>query len=577
MADSNYWTRRRVGRRSLIRGMVLGGMGLAGAALIGCGGSDESTDGSAGTPATGGGAAAGAPTPVTATGLPKRGGTVTIVAASDASHLDPATTFVTTSAAVWGLVYNRLVTSAYGGDAAPNTINAQPDLAESWEISDDGLEYIFHLRPGVKFQNLAPLNGRELTAEDVKYSFERSATIENAANSNLWSGVESFEAVDDKTFRMTRSAPNADFFNQMASQYAVVYPRELEASLETQAIGTGPFVLENWERDRGFSLRRNPDFYLKGEDGEALPYLDGFEIAIIPDAAARQAALRSGTLTLDSGLAPDDIEGIRRTNPELVVRANPPGYETNQHFSVNVSRKPYDDPRVRRGLSMGIDRDKLGIAYYGSETEYVKAGLIPYPFLKSEPWTAAELGVYHSQDLAEAQKLLSAAGVLPLDFDLLFTTNYEWTTDYAQVAAQDWATIGVNAKLVPMDYTAFWNIYRTSGEFDAVMSMMGSGPVVDHYAYGFTHSKASRNYPRINDPKVDELAIKQRSILDETARQAVIRELFDHVQDQAYYAWFLGAAHTYVVQDARVRNFTGKTLGTHLYLTYEHTATWLDA
>ncbi|MEX2372895.1 MAG: hypothetical protein WD800_03765, partial [Dehalococcoidia bacterium] len=119
-------------------------------------------------------------------------------------------------------------------------------------------------------------------------------------------------------------------------------------------------------------------------------------------------------------------------------------------------------------------------------------------------------------------------------------------------------------------------IYRTSGEFDAVMSMMGSGPVVDHYAFGYTHSTASRNYPRIDDPKVDELAVRQRQTVDPEERQGVLQELFDYVQDQVYYAWFNGAANTLVVTDPSVQNYTGKTLGTHLYLTYQHTATWLD-
>ncbi len=568
---TNYWSGKRMGRRSVLRGALAGSAGLTAASLIGCSSDDPDEDG---------GAAAGTGTTTSTSesiGAIKRGGKITLLAASDAPHLDPAMTFVTTAAAVWGLTYSRLVTPSYGGDAVPNRIDAASDLAESWEISPDGLEYTFRLRPGVKFQNVSPVDGRELTAEDVAYSFERNATLEGAANSNLWAGVTAYEAIDDHTFKMTREEPNADFFNQMASQYAIVYPREIEDALETTVIGTGPFILEEWERDRGFVLKRNPDFFMQGEDGQALPYLDEFEIAIIPDVAAQQAALRAGTITLDSGLAPVEADGIARTSPNLIVRRDPPGFETNQHFAVNVSREPYNDERVRRGLSLGISRDSLGLAYYGAEDQYIKAGLIPFPFLQTDPFTEEQLGAYHRHDLAEAQKLLDAAGVLPLDFELLFTTNYDWTADYAQLAAQDWAGIGVNATLVPMDYTAFWNVYRGSGEFDAVMSMMGSGPVADHYAYGFVHSSASRNYPRINDPKVDELALKQRQTIDPTERQAVMRELFDYVQDQVYYAWLNGAANTLVVMDPKVQNYTGKTLGTHLYLTYQHTVTWLDS
>ncbi|MEX1022124.1 MAG: ABC transporter substrate-binding protein, partial [Dehalococcoidia bacterium] len=230
--SANYWSRQRLGRRSLLKGAAVGGVGVAAAALIGCGESEDTPPaGNGGGTATTGGGSGTATAPEA--GAIKRGGKMTLVAASDAPHLDPGTTFVTTSAAIWGLTYNRLVTPNYGGDAAPNTIDAQPDLAESWEITPDGLEYVFKLRPGVTFQDVAPVSGRELTAEDVAYSFERSATIEGSANSNLWAGVTSYEALDDQTFKMTREEPNADFFNQMASQYAVVYAKEMEDSLET--------------------------------------------------------------------------------------------------------------------------------------------------------------------------------------------------------------------------------------------------------------------------------------------------------------------------------------------------------
>lgn len=573
MADRiNYWT-KGVRRRSVLRGGVIGTLGLAGAALVGCGSKDDGagTDtGASGAVATVG------PGGATVSGAAKRGGKITIITSADTGTLDPAKTFVTTSAAVWGLSYNRLVTAKHGGNASPVVNDPQPDLAESWEISPDGLSYVFKIRKGVKFHNIAPVNGRELNAEDVKYSHERNGTMKGAANASVWEGVTKYEVIDANTFKITRGTPSADFFYQMASQYAVVYPKEAESVLDTKVIGTGPFMLKEWRKNSGFSFQANPDYYIKGEDGKALPYLDGFELAVVPDPAAVIAGLRSGSIDLGSGLTDDEMDSLKNAS-SVKLRKDPPSYETNQHFAANLTKDPWKDVRVRRALSLAMDRDAMGAAYFGAKENFIYTGQIPFAFLQEKPYTQEQLGKWAKKDLAEAKKLLDAAGVSSLKTDMRFSTSYKWPVDYSQIAAADLGKIGVTAGLNAMDYDAFWNLYRTTGDYNTVMSMMGSGQVVDHYVTSFAKAGASRNYPRIKDAKVDELAQKQRVAVDPKARKEILKEFFDYMQDQVYYTWLNAPSATNVAMNPKIQNYTGLTLGTHLYLTYQYAPVWLSA
>src|SRR3989441_1701955 len=228
---------------------------------------------------------------------PKRGG-VLRMAEREAPSLDPhlSVSFLTHS--YISLVYSQLVRFPYGPEQQHSTdFSIVPDLAERWTASKDGTVYTFHLRKGVKFHAKPPVNGREVTADDVKYSLERF--MAKSGFRSRFDPVQSIDAVDRYTVRVTLKEPFAPFLNHLAnSTYTAILPREVEQKFgdfnrPEAVIGTGPFVLKSYDKGVRLVFERNPDFHVKG-----LPYLDGVVIEITPDAATRLSLLRANKVDL---------------------------------------------------------------------------------------------------------------------------------------------------------------------------------------------------------------------------------------------------------------------------------------
>ncbi|MCC6236784.1 MAG: hypothetical protein IT299_04325, partial [Dehalococcoidia bacterium] len=299
MADSNYWS-RRVGRRSVIRGAGVGIAGLAGAALIGCGGGEvEQVTQVAITPppktASGKGyftteqypsqgkvaadqvrlkpgAYEGptAPTPaerdIMANG--RYGGTL-LTRYLDPPHMDFNRTLSCTINSTMDYTKNKLVRAAMNPYADPYRIQIEPDLAESWEVNADATQFTFHLRQGVKFHNVAPVNGREFTSDDVKASFERYSA--GGVQKDVWSVVASAEFPDKYTAVFKLNQPVSDFPQSIAA-WSHMDAREVIADadlLKSKAIGTGPFLQKEWVQKEKSVFVKNPDYFEKG-----LPFLD---------------------------------------------------------------------------------------------------------------------------------------------------------------------------------------------------------------------------------------------------------------------------------------------------------------
>lgn len=182
------------------------------------------------------------------TTAPKSGGTYTILTPADPDMLDPHRQSSIYTHMLAGLVYNKLVTYETGPDAAYTDYNVVPDLAERWEVSDDGKTYTFHLREAY-WHDVEPVNGRQLTAQDVVSTMERIINLPGH-QAALLSVVESIVAQDDQTVVFTLKQPFAPFLNFMANHFMWILPKEAidgKVDLATDAIGTGPFVLEKWE------------------------------------------------------------------------------------------------------------------------------------------------------------------------------------------------------------------------------------------------------------------------------------------------------------------------------------------
>ena len=251
---------------------------------------------------------------------PKRGGILRI-ADREAPNLDPhlSVSFLTHSWA--NMVYSQLVRFPHGPEQKhPADFAIVGDLAEKWEYTAP-TTIVFTLRKGVKFHNKPPVNGREVTADDVKYSVERFMA-KSGFRSRL-EPVQAVEVMDRHTVRMTLKEPYAPLLNHLANaNYVAILPREVEEKLKDfnrpeAMIGTGPFMVKAYQKGVKIEFERNPDYHVKG-----LPYLDGVALEITPDSTARLALLRAGKVDLGhmwGYLVPEEAKSLKQTNPEMVM------------------------------------------------------------------------------------------------------------------------------------------------------------------------------------------------------------------------------------------------------------------
>ena len=233
-------------------------------------------------------------------GTPKRGGTLR-VRGWDPVHFDPHLTRAFMTHTALSFVYSKLLRHKVGTDVQPGTFIVEPDLAERWEEPDD-TTYIFHLRKGVKWHNKPPVNGRELVAEDVKFTYDRFLTEKGNPERQLLDSVDRIEVVDRYTVKFLLKEPFVWLLDILANAMCmwVVAPEVAEKygdfkKVET-AIGTGPFILERYEPNVKTVFKRNPDYFRQG-----LPYVDGVEWLVVQDESTGLAMYRTGQIDTGPG------------------------------------------------------------------------------------------------------------------------------------------------------------------------------------------------------------------------------------------------------------------------------------
>src|SRR5712664_257471 len=285
---------------------------------------------------------------------PKRGGVLTRASAWDPPVIDPRLTQSVGLFQFAGLTSNRLLRYTFADEATGYyDLSLKGDLAESWQGSPDQRVWTFKLRRGVRWHNVPPVKGRELTAADVKYCFEQYA--KEGVQAFTFQEIEGMETPDTSTLRVHLKTPNALFPQNVAEPVAIIFAREVleeDGDLKKRLIGTGPYMLKEHTRKVRVVLQRNPDYFDTGR-----PYVDEYVILSTPDSATRTAAFRTGQSDFLVLQSPSEVEAVRRTNPGAVVQAVP---FPMSPFGVALAqdRPPFYDVRVRRALSMAIDRQK---------------------------------------------------------------------------------------------------------------------------------------------------------------------------------------------------------------------------
>jgi peptide/nickel transport system substrate-binding protein len=479
-------------------------------------------------------------------GPPRRGG-ILRARGWDPPHFDPHLTRAFMTHTALSFVYNKLLRHKVGPDVPPGTFIVEPDLAERWEAPDD-TTYIFHLRQGVKWHNKPPVNGRELVAEDVKFSFDRFLTVEGNPERQLLESVDRVEVVDRYTVKFLLKEPFVWLLDILANAMCmwIVAPEVGEKygdfkKVET-AIGTGPFLLESYEPNVKTIFKRNPDYFRQG-----LPYIDGVEWLVVQDESTGLAMYRTGQLDTGPGgnwtVRQEDLEALKKSHPHLryqdmlAINAATIWMRTDQ--------PPFNDVRVRRAISQAVDRQALIEAVYlrGEPSPAIGRGLAQWSLPIDQLGEGAR---YYQYNPKEARRLLAEAGFAKgLKTPLTVSSGYgRDLIEATQLVQRYLKDVGIEAELKIQEYGAY-QATTGQGKFEG----MAMGPFAvawegDSALYGPYMPDQPRNRGHVNDPKLTAIVQEQRRSKDPEARKQLLVDFQRYAAEQQYYVYLFSVMIT---------------------------------
>lgn len=460
----------------------------------------------------------------------KTGGTLRMGMQSDPSTLDPQLQSLTATWHVVELIYSRLT-------RVNPDLSVDLELAESLEISEDALTYTFKLQPA-NFHN-----GRPLVASDVVYSYERLVAPETAAPSAAdLASMESIEAPDDSTVVITLKQPDASFLAMISGQSCIIIPKEVveeNGDLSQVAVGSGPFKFVEYVPNTSIKLEKNADYYEEG-----LPYLDAVEMLIAAEDNSRTAALVSGTVDFIEYVPSQDI-AILEADESTKLAGN--SIQQIRMIGFNLTREPFNNPQVRKAISMAIDRGPIidaALSGYGTPTEQIFAATF-WPSL-------GELEI-PAPDIEGAKALLAEAGY-PDGFDTTITgwAEYGFLKNTAVVVQEQLKQIGINAELNLLDTGTMGQTVYVDKDFD--MAVTGDSGFVDPngLVYGNFTTGEGGNFVSYSNPQVDELISQGIAITDQASRTEIYQQIAEILmEDLPWVCLYIGqqyeAMKTYVM------------------------------
>ena len=475
-------------------------------------------------------------------------------------------TAANTSARMNSFGYDKLLEFQQGPGAPANSTDLVPSLATAMPEQPDGQTYIFKIRQGVRFQNVAPVNGRPLTTEDVKYAID--AIRASSTFKTDFAAVSSVEATDAQTLVVKTSKPYAPLLVATVGHYGwPIFPKEIIDTKLTDktTIGTGPYILAQWDQSNKIVFKKNPDYWNKN-----MGFLDEITFLVIPDANATIAAFQTKQI--------DVIQQAANSMPcELtggVKNAQVQRFSGNSQFSsFDTSKPPFDDVRVRRAVALLYNREAESQAVYCGSARTI--GILTQA-RALKPTEIPDMANYLKVDVKQAKDLLAAAG-----FANGFKADIAWTPQYGttQSAALerfvgDLKIGGIMLNPVSYEY-ARWiaEIYRPPYKWSGMSWGAGrSYPEPDQEVRNWLYPGANTNQSRVNDPAMNALIDKQAVQLNVNERWNTLHEIQRLEAKNMYYLW-KGSADITVLAHNNVHDFVGNL---H-YSDHEYWYAWVDA
>ncbi|PWV61066.1 ABC transporter substrate-binding protein [Plasticicumulans acidivorans] len=470
-------------------------------------------------------------------------------------------------------IYNRLVEFERGA----TTII--PGLAESWDISTDGLTYTFHLRKGVKFHTTAEFKPtRDFNADDVLFSFLRQldpnhpfhkvsgGSYEYFEGMGMPEVIDKVEKLDDYTVRFTLKRAEAPFLADIAMDFASIMSAEYADKMmkagtpeviDFKPVGTGPFQLVNYQKDAVIRYKANPDYWR----GRAK--IDNLVFAITPDASVRYAKLDAGECQVMAYPNPADLDKMAK-DPKINL-LHQPGLNIG-YLSFNVEKKPFDDVRVRQALNLAVNKAAI------IEAIYQGAGTVAKNPIPPTIWSYNDAVKDYPYDPEQAKKLLAEAGY-PNGFDTdLWAMPVQRPYNpnarrMAEMIQADWAKVGVKAKIVSYEWGEYLKRLKAGDHQTALMGWTGDNGDPDNFLATLLSCDAAKNgsnYSKWCYAPYEELITKARSVSDLAERTRLYEQAQVVFKEQA--PW-ITIAHSVVYQPVRkeVEDFRIHPFGLNLF------------
>ncbi|MCG2722029.1 MAG: ABC transporter substrate-binding protein [Thermodesulfovibrionales bacterium] len=463
--------------------------------------------------------------------------------------LDPAFIVDVTGGSIAAKLFNGLV--KIGKD-----LTIEPDIAENWTLSADGLHYTFQLKEGVKFSN-----GRTVTARDFKYSFERILHPENrspatwvfekilgAAEFIQGRAVEvrGIQVLDDHTLAIRLKRPFSPFLNLMAMTSAYVVPREevekWGPDFSSHPIGTGPFLLKEWQPNREIRLDRRTDYF------DRPAKMHGILYRIIPEDLTAVSEFELGNLDLLT-IPAAEYARYRRDPSKRQFIASIEGLNT-YYLGFNCSRPPFDNPRLRKAVASAIDREKILNTIYEKRGRLAD-GPVPDIMRKWALWSP------YRYDPQKAREIIAEEGFQNSTVNFYITADQE-IVDIAEVIQSYLMDAGLNVQIKQLE----WSAYKESlnrGEADLFyLSWWADYPDPENFLFPLFHSAnhgPAGNRTRYTNAVVDALIEQGRLTMDEKKRNALYQKAEELIVADSPWV-FLWHRTDFIIRQPRVKNYT---------------------
>lgn len=492
------------------------------------------------------------------TGAPTRGGTLVVAIDSDPGGLNPAITTSGGTHTASELMYNGLVELGPGSEP-------RAELAESWEVQENGAVYRFRLREGVKWHD-----GRPFTSADVKFSFEEVLLeLHSRTKASVGTALASIETPDDLTVVFRFKQPYAPFLQQLDVTEAPMVAKhvyegtDLLTNPANQApVGTGPFKIVTYTKGTEVRMERNPDYFKRG-----LPYLDAVVMRVIADPASQVSALETGEVGWVFDVPGPDLERLKAGRFDTIETAiNPGGANCMMTVSYNLERPMFKDVRVRRGLAQALDREQFLQRVAFGEGKVAEAPIssgIPFAHaddLEGMP-TFDRAAAARSLDEAgwkrEGTGVRTAQGVdgvpdgAKLAFNFLMFPTFR---QYGELLRAQLGEVGAEVTLQPLEPPVFADTVFTKRAFDTNIISYCNGPdpeigVRRMYVSSNIGAVPFSNAAAYRNPEVDRLFDQAQATVDREQRSQLYRDIQEAVVKDLPYFWIVETTSTRVFTD----------------------------